>query len=244
MNDAPITPTAKSVSKWTTGLVFTAVLLIIAGLVIGQEQINPFASMLSITIGCLFAIIAAVIVCIKLIRQRSLGNVYVTEAIALILGVAALYSAAGMMGGGAAPIHDISTNTQNPPAFVDIVALRSDSDNTTDYLDDGTAEAQAAAYPDIQTIVLETTFESSFAAALAASHEMGWEVVASKPTEGRIEAIATTSIVGFKDDVVIRVTEQDGKTLVDVRSKSRIGKGDMGVNANRIRAYTEQLAGS
>jgi hypothetical protein len=243
MNDAPITPAANSVSRWTTGLVFTAILLIIAGLLIGQEQINPFAAMLSITIGCLLAIIAAVIVCIKLIRQRNLSNVYITEAIALILGVAALYSAGGMMG-GAAPIHDISTNTQNPPAFVDIVALRSDSDNTTDYLDDGTAEAQAAAYPDIQTIVLETTFESSFAAALAAAHEMGWEVIASKPAEGRIEAIASTSIVGFKDDVVIRVTEKDGKTLVDVRSKSRIGKGDMGVNANRIRAYTEQLAGS
>ena len=78
----------------------------------------------------------------------------------------------------------------------------------------------------------------------AAAEEMGWEIVASVPEEGRIEATAKTPFVGFKDDVVIRVRGGDNGTEVDVRSKSRFGQGDVGVNAARIRAYREVLTSS
>ena len=70
---------------------------------------------------------------------------------------------------------------------------------------------------------------------------MGWEIVASDPDKGHIEAVANTPFVGFKDDVVIRVAAGADGTLVDVRSKSRIGKGDMGVNAERVRNYATKL---
>jgi uncharacterized protein (DUF1499 family) len=70
---------------------------------------------------------------------------------------------------------------------------------------------------------------------------MGWDIVAEVPAEGRIEATATTSFVGFKDDVVIRIQATDTGSRIDVRSKSRVGKGDMGVNAARVRAYCELL---
>ncbi len=96
---------------------------------------------------------------------------------------------------------------------------------------------------DIKTIILSQPPEAVFSAALAAAKNMGWEIVASVPAEGHIEATATTPFVAFKDDVVIRVRAGQAGTLVDVRSKSRIGKGDMGVNAARIRAYTAELTG-
>ncbi len=81
-----------------------------------------------------------------------------------------------------------------------------------------------------------------FEAALAAAEAMGWEIVAAEPGSGRIEAVATTTWFGFKDDVVIRVSDAPGRTKVDVRSVSRVGRSDVGANAERIRAFQERLA--
>ena len=71
--------------------------------------------------------------------------------------------------------------------------------------------------------------------------DQGWEIVAAVPSEGRIEATDTTLWWGFKDDVVIRITPEDSGSRLDIRSKSRIGIGDIGTNAARIEAYLEQL---
>ena len=72
---------------------------------------------------------------------------------------------------------------------------------------------------------------------------MGWEIVASELAEGRIEATATTFWFGFKDDVVVRVTPTDSGSRIDVRSVSRVGRSDVGANAERITAYLAQIAG-
>ena len=73
---------------------------------------------------------------------------------------------------------------------------------------------------------------------------MGWEIVATAPAEGRIEATATTFWFGFKDDIVVRVTPADGGSRIDVRSVSRVGRGDVGTNAQRIKAYLARIAHS
>jgi uncharacterized protein (DUF1499 family) len=73
---------------------------------------------------------------------------------------------------------------------------------------------------------------------------MGWEVVAAVPAEERIEATATTFWFGFKDDIVVRITSADGGSRIDVRSVSRVGRGDVGTNAKRIKAYLAQIAHS
>jgi uncharacterized protein (DUF1499 family) len=70
---------------------------------------------------------------------------------------------------------------------------------------------------------------------------MGWEIVAADPATGRIEATATTFWYGFKDDVVVRVGAGNGGSVIDVRSKSRVGRSDLGANASRIRTYLEAL---
>jgi uncharacterized protein (DUF1499 family) len=240
MNDTNPLQTDKAGGKWTTRLVYAGIALLIMGLIIGQAGLSPFVAMLSLTFGSLLTIIAAVIVAIGAIRSKSIANVSSVGWAAIALGAVSLYNASNM-GGGGAPIHDISTDTQNPPAFVVVATLRGENDNPAAYPDDDTADQQATAYPDIQTIVLTQDKDAAFAAALAAAEGMGWEIVANEPAEGRIEATATTPFVGFKDDVVIRVKGTPAGTLVDVRSKSRIGKGDMGVNANRVRAYTAKL---
>jgi len=139
------------------------------------------------------------------------------------------------------PIHDITTDTEDPPAFVDIVALRIDAPNPPEYLDDESAEQQAEAYPWIEPFFTEVPIEQVFEFALATADAMGWEIHAAEPGEGRIEATDTTFWFGFKDDVVIRISAENSGSRVDVRSKSRIGRSDVGANARRIEAYLERL---
>jgi uncharacterized protein (DUF1499 family) len=115
------------------------------------------------------------------------------------------------------PINDISTDAQN--------------------------KVQKEAYPDIQPIVLAEPKEKAFERALAAAQAMGWEIVARDPAAGRIEAVDTTLWFGFKDDVVVRVAAAPaGGSRIDVRSKSRVGRGDAGTNARRIRGFRERLS--
>jgi uncharacterized protein (DUF1499 family) len=100
---------------------------------------------------------------------------------------------------------------------------------------------QRGAYPDLQPMILKVAPPEAFDRALAAVREMGWELVAADAAAGRIEATDTTFWFGFKDDVVIRVRPADGGSRVDVRSLSRVGGGDAGTNAKRIRAYLDAL---
>ena len=96
-------------------------------------------------------------------------------------------------------------------------------------------------YPDIKPLIFRDPKEEIFKRALAAARAMGWHVVSSKPTEGRIEAYDTTFWYGFIDDIVIRITSNNGMTRLDIRSKSRVGVGDIGANARRIRTFFEKL---
>jgi len=97
------------------------------------------------------------------------------------------------------------------------------------------------AYADIETLVTDVPVAEMFARAEKAARDMGWEVVAAVPEEGRIEATDTTAWFGFKDDIVVRVATDGTATRVDVRSMSRVGKSDMGKNAERIRAYLAKV---
>ncbi len=80
-----------------------------------------------------------------------------------------------------------------------------------------------------------------FAAVLAVARKSGWTVAAAVADEGRLEATAATPWFGFKDDIVVRVAAEAGGTKVDVRSASRVGRSDLGVNAERIRAFSRAL---
>ena len=111
--------------------------------------------------------------------------------------------------------------------------------------DPGFAAIQAKGYPGLTGKNLPVAPAAAFAAALAAAKAQGWTIVASDAAAGRIEATDTVPWWGFKDDVVIRLTPDgtsgSGGTRVDVRSKSRVGKGDLGVNARRISDFLEAL---
>ncbi len=96
-------------------------------------------------------------------------------------------------------------------------------------------------YADIQPQRFNQPAEKVLDAALAASQAMGWEIRETKREQGVIEAVATTRLFKFKDDVTVTISGEGAVTIVNVRSKSRIGKGDLGANARRIRAFQTEL---
>lgn len=134
-------------------------------------------------------------------------------------------------------IHDISTDTVNPPRFVAIVPLRANAANQTDYGGADVALKQSQAYPDLVPLMLAVPSDRVFARALDAAQRMGWNVVAAVPAEGRIEASDSTFWFGFIDDIVIRITPTGSGSRLDIRSVSRVGLSDVGTNARRIRKY-------
>jgi uncharacterized protein (DUF1499 family) len=147
------------------------------------------------------------------------------------------------------PIHDITTDTANPPQFVDVLALRGPGTNTVVYgtgpnmTPERLAELQTQAYPDIQPMVINASQQEVFNRALDAVQKLGWEVVAVAPEDGRIEATDTTFWFRFKDDVVIIVSETPEGTVVNARSVSRVGVSDVGKNAERLRKFFAELRG-
>lgn len=148
---------------------------------------------------------------------------------------------------GTPPIHDITTDTADPPEFVDVLALRANAANSAVYGDhDGfdaqtLAEAQLGFYPDITTQSFNEPPEVVFARALAAVQSLGWDLVAQVPEEGRIEATDTTFWFRFKDDIVIRIRPTPTGSILDARSVSRVGRSDVGKNAARLREFFAAL---
>lgn len=140
------------------------------------------------------------------------------------------------------PIHDITTDLNNPPEFSAMVRLRADAPNPPEYAGDETSEMQREAYPGIQPLVLNQDMQQVMDVAADLIDEREWNLVALNRIEGRIEATHTLPWFGFKDDIVLRFTQTDtGGTRVDMRSKSRIGRSDIGVNAERIEEFLEDL---
>ncbi|MEP4147386.1 MAG: DUF1499 domain-containing protein [Halioglobus sp.] len=160
------------------------------------------------------------------IRLRALFTVPGTVLLLSLLG-----------GRGDIPaIHDITTDTLDPPAFSAAVKLRGNGSNTL-ALKPETIEAQLAAYPDLQTVVSSDSIEKAFEKAIASANELGWDIHRQDLNDGFIEAVDTTAIMGFKDDIVIRLRTNATGTLLDLRSVSRVGVSDLGANAARIRNF-------
>jgi uncharacterized protein (DUF1499 family) len=140
------------------------------------------------------------------------------------------------------PIHDITTDLAEPPAFLALADVRARSPNGVAYEGLAAAQGQDRAYGDIKPKVLAMPPREAMQRALDTARSMGWEVVSSDATTGRIEATATTRWFGFKDDVVVRIRPEGTGSRVDMRSASRVGKSDVGANAARIREFLAKLA--
>ncbi|WP_338519752.1 DUF1499 domain-containing protein [Alteromonas gracilis] len=185
---------------------------------------------------------AIVLIILQVLINRknvSWGSTFVYALLAII----AVAMPVSMMSkaGAVPPIHDITTDVTNPPEFVAIAPLREGAPNPVSYEGGEVTKQQLEAYPEIKTQLLPQEIDNVFAASEKAIDALGWERVTQGALPNTLEATDTTTWFGFKDDVVIRLTAKNDDTLVDVRSKSRVGKSDLGKNAERINAFMAEL---
>lgn len=192
-------------------------------------------------LSCLGAtlIIIVAIVLLMLPAYAPWRGGIVKRAMAALPGTLLLFLLVGNRG-DYPPIHDITTDLDNPPVFTAAEQQRGPGSNSLEIKEEAILE-QGKAYPDIQTLLVDMSIEEAFDRALAVAGDMGWEIYHQDRNAGVIEAVDTTAIMAFKDDVVIRVRSNADGTLIDLRSVSRVGIGDIGANAKRIRAFQQRF---
>lgn len=143
-------------------------------------------------------------------------------------------------------INDVTTDVASPPKFV-VLAKRPEGTNSSTYPGARFAELQTQGYPDLRTLVLERPAEDAFELVEEAARKLRWRVVAAEPPTGRpgkagtLEATEQTLIVGFADDIVVRVEGSPSRARIDVRSASRYGSFDFGQNATRVRRFLAEV---
>ena len=163
----------------------------------------------------------------------------------LVLGLTPLalaLLAVGVAGFKAPMIHDISTDLDNPPEYSITNSLRTAAENSLVYAGDAIASQQRSAFPDIQPLITSMSVDDARAQSLRTVEALDWILVVSDESTGSIEAYDKSRVFGFIDDVVIRISAIEGGSQIDVRSNSRVGLGDLGANANRIRRFFQRFA--
>jgi len=191
-------------------------------------------------VSCLAAVIllAMALVMMVLPRFSSWRRAVAGRALLTLPGAFLFLSILG--GGNYPPIHDISTDLDDTLVFTAAEQQRGPNANSLE-TDPDTMRQQRESYPDLQTLESAAAFDAVFDTALQVAEDMGWNVYVQDRNAGIIEAAATTAIMGFTDDVIIRVRTNADGSLVDMRSVSRVGVSDMGANAARIRAFQQAL---
>lgn len=164
-------------------------------------------------------------------RTRSLTGVGGGVA---LLGVVALASSPG---NDLPPINDITTHLGDPPVFAADPAERG---RDMSYPAEFVSQVEAA-YADLQPIAMSEGPAAAFDKALGAAKSLGWDVTLSDAAAGTFEATDSTAIFKFVDDISVRVRAAQSGSVLDIRSKSRDGQGDLGANAVRIRAFAAKL---
>jgi uncharacterized protein (DUF1499 family) len=207
------------------------------------EMIAPLQGFGAFVLGSLIAVVGGVLGAFGVRATRGGVSGRDRAGFAVIVGALALGGvlSGSLPGRGLPRINDFTTNPADPPQFE--YAKRDPDTRDRDYAyPAGFAEQQAAAYPDLAPIALAVPPAEAYEKARSAVESLGWHITRAEPARGEIEARDTSKLFRFVDDVTIRVKPgSNGGSIVDIRSKSRDGKGDLGINAKRIRTFTTTL---
>jgi uncharacterized protein (DUF1499 family) len=171
---------------------------------------------------------------------------FVAAVLAIAIGSAAAYTPLTwfLRAQQSPELNDVTTDTNSPPPLVVTLQLRRGASNPATYAGANAAVLQRNAYPDITSVVLDVPPAEAFKRVDGVATAMGWDVVARAPANGRLEAVAVSEWFGFRDDIVVRIRPDGAGSKVDIRSKSRDGDSDLGVNARRIREFIARLKAS
>ena len=234
-------------AAWSARLGWFALVVALLSVIVlrtGLLEIVPALS--TFAAALIFAALAVLFAFLSFIPIWRDGRTGLGRALlGLLLGVALLAYPGYLayVGRKLPPINDISTDTEHPPQFDMLARLRPRGSNA--YPGDKTAALQHAAYPDIAPLEEDAAPDIAYRAALNVVTKRKWLIVDARPPapghDGVIEAVARTLIMGFRDDVVVRVAADDDGARIDVRSASRYGLSDFGANAARIRTLLSDI---
>ena len=209
--------------------------------------LSPMAGFQTFVAGSLLGgLFATVLALIGLYLTRGgrdpAGRAKSLVGLSIALGLLIVVLAAASTGGSAPPINDITTDLDDPPAFADVVLVPDYAGRDMSYPTEFVAIVRES-YPDLAPLRVDDSPAAAFARALGAAETLGWEVLAQDGGTGAFYARDETPIFHFVDDVVVRITpDADGTgSRIDLRSKSRDGRGDLGANAARIRAFLDEM---
>lgn len=198
-----------------------------------------------LALSALTASVAALLGIIALFSAMFQRNSAMRALIGILLGfVIAMPVLSTMLAGFGVPrIHDITTDLDHPPVFEMITELRTETDNALDRkTPENLAQLQREGYPDLKSLMLNRVPAAVFQHALRLVESRGWAIAAADAKKGIIEATASTPVMAFQDDVVIRIHGiRAGESQVDMRSVSRVGLSDLGANAQRIQRFLADL---
>lgn len=233
---------AASLALWTAVISAALMLLGVGAIHVGLiRPIHGFEAFGASLLVALFALGAGIAGVLR--TRRSSGRRGRTRALAGLIYGAVVLGAIGFLlwtARGLPAINDITTDTVHPPQFVAAKKLGPNVGHAMSY-PKSFAAIQEKAYPFVQPIHLDVPRKVAFDRAEAAMETLGFHVESSDPAAGRIEATDTSTVFQFVDDIVVRVRPGESGSIVDIRSRSRVGKGDLGVNADRIRRLSDLI---
>jgi uncharacterized protein (DUF1499 family) len=244
------TPTVRS-ARWSSRLTLFSVSLLLVTFILHRFFTLPTPLAMNLfMVGLAGAGLAVLIGLAAMARIWLTGHAGTgSAALGVLVGAAALIGPAGYwLAHYDRPwINDVTTDLATPPAFVSL-ASRPPSANAAGYPGQAYAELQAKAYPDLRTLALDRSVEEAFELVEEAVRRLKWSVVAEEPpmsgrnaAPGVIEATEQTLLLGFTDDIVIRIEGNATRAKVDARSASRYGRFDMGQNAARLRRLLAEI---
>ena len=240
---------APASARWTSRLAFFSVGVLLCAIFLHRVFSMPTPTAIYLA-GAAYVVAAAAVVlglfaAARIWSEGSGGTARVVAG--LIIGIAMLASPVVLwLSFDRLPqINDVTTDAASPPAFVKLATLRDAGANKPVYPGAVFAKAQAAAYPDLQPLVIERSSEETFEVVAEALRRLKMTIVREAAPEGTapgsIEAVDRTLVLGFYDDVAIRVVGNAQSARVDLRSASRYGRHDLGRNAERMRRIMREI---
>ena len=239
-----------SLASWARNLAVFSVVAVVVSIIIVRFGFLEMRPALATFFGALACAGLSVLVCFAAFaaiwQNGSRGMSRILLALLIDAVVLAYPAYLGLQYRKLPPIHDITTDPIDPPRFEALARLRTgEGTNTAVYAGLYSAEQQRLYYPDIETVELDVPAQRAYEVTLQLINKRKWRVVDERPPqprrEGHIEAIAQTPIMGFREDVSIRVTPDGDGSRVDIRSASRYFESDLGSNAARITRLTDDI---
>ncbi|MDB5653142.1 MAG: hypothetical protein JWQ94_755 [Tardiphaga sp.] len=240
-----------SLAAWARRLaVFSAIAALCSIIIVrfGFLEVKPALATFLGSLGfAVLSILVALCGFVAIWRNGSRGMSLIMFALALDVVILAYPAYLALQYRKLPAIHDITTDPIDPPRFDALARLRTgDGANTAVYAGLYSAELQRAAYPDIQPVDLDINVQRAYDVVHAIITKRKWLIIDERPPQpprriGRIEAVARTPIMGFREDVAIRVTPDGDGSRVDIRSSSRYFEGDLGSNASRVAKLIDDI---